>query len=147
MGRLTLNRRGLNRVSESGFGFPDFSWPPTPRLAARRPLAHAPPTTAQTENRRILSGSCTSPRLWRRTTGYRRKPLTLDQSERLETIMIFGKKSDLKNHLSVKKSTWAHKVVARSPHEQNSEMERERESPPERDLPPKAEREPMQPRY
>jgi hypothetical protein len=36
--------------------------------------------------------------------------------------MIFGKKSDLKNHLSVKKPTWTHKVMAHSPHEQSSEM-------------------------
>jgi hypothetical protein len=62
--------------------------------------------------------------------------------------MIFGKKSDLKNHLSVKKPTWSHKVMARSAHEQNLEMEGGEESPPERDPPPKAERsEPMQARY
>jgi hypothetical protein len=62
--------------------------------------------------------------------------------------MIFGKKSDLKSHLSVKRPTWSHKVVAHSAHEQNLEMERQEKSPPERDLPPKAERsEPTQPRY
>ena len=62
--------------------------------------------------------------------------------------MIFGKKSDLKNHLSVKKPTWSHKVMAHGPHEQNLEMERQEESPPERDRPLKVERpEPIQPRY
>jgi hypothetical protein len=82
------------------------------------------------------------------TTGYKRKPLTQDQSERLETIMIFGKKSDLKNHLSVKKPTWSHKVMARSAHEQNLEMEPQEESPPQSDPPREAERsEPIQPRY
>jgi hypothetical protein len=62
--------------------------------------------------------------------------------------MIFGKKSDLKNHLSLKKPTWAHKVVAHSVHEQNLEMERQEESLQERDPPLKAERsEPIRPRY
>jgi hypothetical protein len=62
--------------------------------------------------------------------------------------MIFGKKSDLKNHLSVKKPTWSHKVIARSAHEQNLEIEGREEPPPERDPPPKAERwEPIPPRY
>jgi hypothetical protein len=62
--------------------------------------------------------------------------------------MIFGKKSDLKNHLSAKKPTWAHKVMAHSAHEQSLEMARQEESPPERDPPPKAERsEPIEPRY
>jgi hypothetical protein len=67
------------------------------------------------------------------------KPLTQDQSERLETIMIFGKKSDLKNHLSVKKPTWTHKVMVHSPHEQSSEMTRNEDLPSERDPPLKAE--------
>lgn len=62
--------------------------------------------------------------------------------------MIFGKKSDLKSHLSVKRPSWAHKVVVHSPLEHNPEMERREESPPDRDPPPKAERsEPIQPRY
>jgi hypothetical protein len=58
----------------------------------------------------------------------------------LETIMIFGKKSDLKKHLSVKRPTWAHKVVAHSPLEHNLDMERREESPPERDPPPRMDR-------
>jgi hypothetical protein len=62
--------------------------------------------------------------------------------------MLFGKKSDLKNHLSAKRPTWSHKVTGHSTHEQNLEMERLEESPPERDPAPKAERsEPIQPRY
>jgi hypothetical protein len=62
--------------------------------------------------------------------------------------MIFGKKPDLKNHLSVKKSTFTHKVMARSAHEQNLDMERHEGSPLKRDPPSKAERlEPIQPRY
>ena len=80
--------------------------------------------------------------------GYRRKPLTHDQSERLETIMIFGKKSDLKSHLSVKKPTWSHKVVAHSALEPNLATDPREESLPERDPQPKTERsEPDQPRY
>jgi hypothetical protein len=62
--------------------------------------------------------------------------------------MILGKKSDVKNHLSGKKPTWSHKVMAHSAHEQNLEMERREESPPATDSPPKAERlEPICPRY
>jgi hypothetical protein len=62
--------------------------------------------------------------------------------------MIFGKKSDLKKHLSVKRPTWAHKVVAHSPLEHNQEMERREESLPDRDPPPKMGRPvTMQPRY
>jgi len=38
--------------------------------------------------------------------------------------MLLGKKSALKNHLSTKKQTWAHKVITHAPHEQNQEMER-----------------------
>jgi hypothetical protein len=54
--------------------------------------------------------------------------------------MIFGKKSDLKKHLSVKRPTWVHKVVAHSPLEHNLEMERGEESPPDRDPPPRMDR-------
>jgi hypothetical protein len=62
--------------------------------------------------------------------------------------MIFGKKTDLKNHLSVKRPTWAHKVMVRSEHEQNLEMDRREESPPERDPTPQDEwSEPIHPRY
>jgi hypothetical protein len=62
--------------------------------------------------------------------------------------MIFGKKSDLKNHLSVKRPTWSHKVTARGAHEEDLEMERQEESPPKMDAPPKAERsEPIPIRY
>jgi len=70
--------------------------------------------------------------------------------------MIFGNKSDLKKHLSVKRPTWAHKVVAHSPLEhnlernleRNQEMERREESPADRDPPPITDRpESMQSRY
>jgi len=67
--------------------------------------------------------------------------------------MIFGKKSDLKTHLSTKRPTWTHKVVAHSPLEENLEMERlemknQDQSRPDRDPPPGSERlEPIQPRY
>jgi hypothetical protein len=62
--------------------------------------------------------------------------------------MILGNKSDLKKHLSVKRPTWAHKVVVHSPLEHNQEMERREESFPDRDAPLKTERsEPMQSRY
>jgi hypothetical protein len=63
-----------------------------------------------------------------------------DQSERLETIMIFGKKSDLKTHLSAKRPTWSHKVVVHNPLEHKMEMDRRDELPPERDPPPGIER-------
>jgi hypothetical protein len=46
--------------------------------------------------------------------------------------MIFGKKSDLKSHLSTKKPTWAHKVVVHNAHEQHPTMERHEESPPQK---------------
>jgi hypothetical protein len=62
--------------------------------------------------------------------------------------MIFGKKSDLKNHLSTKKPTWAHKVVAHSTLEQNPAIDRHEDSPPERNPTSEADRsEPIQPRY
>jgi hypothetical protein len=62
--------------------------------------------------------------------------------------MIFGKKSDLKTHLSVKRPSWSHKVMVHSGHEQTLEMERREESPPDREPPRNAERpEPIQPRY
>ena len=70
--------------------------------------------------------------------------------------MIFGNKSDLKKHLSVKRPTWAHKVVAHSALEhtmednleRNQEMERREESPADRDPPPHTDRpESMQSRY
>jgi hypothetical protein len=76
------------------------------------------------------------------------EPLTKDQSERLETIMLFGKKSDLKNHLSAKRPTFSHKVMAHGAHEQNVETERKEQSLPEKDSPPKTEAsERIQPRY
>jgi hypothetical protein len=62
--------------------------------------------------------------------------------------MIFGKKSDLKNHLSMKKPTWTHHVMAHCAHEQDLEMEDREESRPEMDPPTRTERsEPLQPRY
>jgi hypothetical protein len=36
---------------------------------------------------------------------------------RLETIMIFGNKSDVKNHLSTKRSLFAHKLFVDDAHE------------------------------
>jgi hypothetical protein len=61
--------------------------------------------------------------------------------------MIFGKKSDLKNHLSMKKPSWSHHVVARNPLEQDLEMKSHEESAPENESPSRAERsEPMQSR-
>jgi len=62
--------------------------------------------------------------------------------------MIFGKKSDLKNHLSMKKPSWTHHVVARNPHEEILESQRQEESAPTASSTPKAEgSEPIQPRY
>jgi len=52
--------------------------------------------------------------------------------------MIFGKKSDLKNHLSAKHPTVSHKVMARASHDHTFETNIQRESLPERDVPPKA---------
>jgi hypothetical protein len=54
--------------------------------------------------------------------------------------MIFGKKSDLKNHLSLKHPTFTQKVIVRAAHEQTTEMETEREMSPDRDTAPRAER-------
>lgn len=62
--------------------------------------------------------------------------------------MLFGKKSDLKNHLSMKKPSWTHHVVAQGAHEQNLEMERQQEPPQDRGTRPDADRpEPGQTRY
>jgi hypothetical protein len=54
--------------------------------------------------------------------------------------MFSGKKSDLKNHLSAKHPTWAHKVMARRTHEQTGGIECHQEPLPERDPPLRAER-------
>jgi hypothetical protein len=54
--------------------------------------------------------------------------------------MIFGHKSDLKNHLSAKHPTWAHKVMAKPARDQAFKTDIQRESLPERDPPPKPER-------
>jgi hypothetical protein len=54
--------------------------------------------------------------------------------------MLSPKKSDLKNHLSTKHSTWAHKVVAKPTHDETFETELHKRPSPERDPPPKAER-------
>jgi hypothetical protein len=62
--------------------------------------------------------------------------------------MIFGRKSDLKSHLSLKRPTWSHKVTAQTIHEQNLETKRQEASPLERDPSFKAEpSEPIQPRF
>lgn len=53
--------------------------------------------------------------------------------------MIFGNKSDLKNHLSAKHSTFSHKFMARGTNDQIVETTRQEELPPERDPPPKTE--------
>jgi hypothetical protein len=53
--------------------------------------------------------------------------------------MIFGHKSDLKNHLSAKKPTFSHKVVARPTHGVTMEMDFQEEHLPEEDHPPKFE--------
>jgi len=52
--------------------------------------------------------------------------------------MLVQKKSDLKNHLSAKHTTFAHKVVAKSAHDQAYETNMQRTTSPERDPPPKA---------
>jgi len=51
--------------------------------------------------------------------------------------MIFGHKSDLKNHLSPKHTTFSHKVIARGAHDQIPEPmpTRENEASSERDPP------------
>ena len=62
--------------------------------------------------------------------------------------MILGQKSDLKIHLSVKRPTWAHKVLIHSPLEHNQEMESREASAPDRDPPATSEQqEPIQTRY
>jgi hypothetical protein len=53
--------------------------------------------------------------------------------------MIFGKKSDLKNHLSLKHPTFTHKVIARVGHDQTSETDTEKETSPARDPAPRVE--------
>jgi hypothetical protein len=53
--------------------------------------------------------------------------------------MLSGKKSDLKNHLSHKHRTWAHKVMAKPAHDQAFKPDPQMKTFPERDPPPKAE--------
>jgi len=57
----------------------------------------------------------------------------------LETIMLFGTKSDLKNHLSAKHPTFSHKVMAKATRDHAFETDLQMKSLPERDPPPKAE--------
>jgi hypothetical protein len=52
---------------------------------------------------------------------------------RLETIMLFTKKSDLKNHLSAKHSTFVHKVIAKPIHAQPAATDPQKTMSPERD--------------
>jgi hypothetical protein len=54
--------------------------------------------------------------------------------------MIFGHKSDLKNHLSPKHTTFSHKVIARGASDQilDPMPTPQNETSPERDPPPKA---------
>ena len=56
----------------------------------------------------------------------------------LETIMLVAKKSDLKNHLSAKHTTFSHKVIAKPTHDQAYETDHQKTSPPEGGPPPKA---------
>jgi hypothetical protein len=53
--------------------------------------------------------------------------------------MIFGNKSDLKNHLSAKHPTFSHKVMARGTYDQSVEPMHQKERSPEKDPPPKTE--------
>ena len=53
--------------------------------------------------------------------------------------MLFGTKSDLKNHLSAKHPTFSHKLMARATHDKAFETDIQRKSLPERDPPPKVE--------
>jgi hypothetical protein len=55
----------------------------------------------------------------------------------LETIMLVAKKSDLKNHLSAKHTTFSHKVIAKPANGQASATDRQTAPFPERDPPPK----------
>ena len=62
--------------------------------------------------------------------------------------MIFGKKSDLKSHLSMKRPSWTHKVVAHNALEPNQKTDTQQASAPEREPPPNPDRQqPTQPRY
>ena len=54
--------------------------------------------------------------------------------------MLSGKKSDLKKHLSLKKPSWTHHVVAQNTHEQSLEMDRQQEPRRDRETAPDAER-------
>jgi len=127
---------------------PETSTHPSGKLSPERPTrvtALAPHPVDRTGV--YLWAVGTPPRLWPMATSYRRKPNARPKYG-LETIMIFGHKSPIKNHLSSKHPTFTHKVMARNPHEQNLEMERQEESPPERNPPPRAERsEPIPIRY
>jgi hypothetical protein len=52
--------------------------------------------------------------------------------------MLIQKKSDLKNHLSAKHTTFAHKVIAKPAHDQAYDRGLQKTTSPERDPPPKA---------
>ena len=53
--------------------------------------------------------------------------------------MLFGTKSDLKNHLSTKHPTFSHKVMAKATRDQAFQTDIQMKSLPERDPPPKLE--------
>jgi hypothetical protein len=50
-----------------------------------------------------------------------------------KTIMLNGKKSALKTHLSLKKSTFTHKVMTKAPHDQASGTDRQMDMSADRD--------------
>jgi hypothetical protein len=52
--------------------------------------------------------------------------------------MLVAKKSDLKNHLSAKHTTFSHKVIAKPTHDKAYETDLQRTTSPERNPPPKA---------
>jgi hypothetical protein len=53
----------------------------------------------------------------------------------LETTMLVAKKSDLKNHLSAKHTTFSHKIIAKPAHDPPHDTDLQRTTPPERDPP------------
>ena len=59
--------------------------------------------------------------------------------QRLETIMFFGNKSDVKNHLSTKHSLFAHRLFVDDARDGISKPLRNEESSSERSPPPKVE--------
>jgi hypothetical protein len=111
---------------------------------------HNTPTSLGDKSRIVVGTLSAVGRLTRKYDGFSSSPLADDgllqtstshdrPRQRLETIMIFGNKSDVKNHLSTKHSLYAHRLFVDDAHDRVTEPLRNEEHSSERSPPPKVE--------